>query len=259
MTAGTWWQRLAGSFMPATLAQKWKIPVAVCTNEHPVVMVWVEHRTDSATNLARTFYRDFALEDDSGTDFRQYKSAAMAATQSGRLIGVPFPVAPATTRHLFFRVIYHELGTDRSYPATVKFVNPLFDGAARPMATHALPFSVTQNNVKVTLGGLRRWRASGYRDGPARRSTLLRCQISDLQDSNRKWSVSRFNIVGVRGAIHPLSIGRLRPNGEWDEYEIAAALGTNEVWNLQLELVGSDAGSNQTRKVYVNVRARPTR
>jgi hypothetical protein len=34
MSAGTWWQRLAGSFVPATLAQKWKIPVGVCTNEH---------------------------------------------------------------------------------------------------------------------------------------------------------------------------------------------------------------------------------
>jgi hypothetical protein len=101
--------------------------------------IWPEH-----------FYREFALEDDSGTDFRQYKSAAMAATPSGRLIGVLFPAAPDTTRYLSFRVIYDEFGTDRSYSATVKFVNPLFDGSARPMETQALPFSVTASSCRKT-------------------------------------------------------------------------------------------------------------
>src|SRR5687768_14619086 len=103
MTRGTWWQRVVGPFVPATIAKKWKIPVAISTNTDPVLMVWVEHRTDASTNRGTTFYPGLALQDDSGTEFRHHKPA-MAATPNGQLIGVPFPAVPHLGPQLSFRL-----------------------------------------------------------------------------------------------------------------------------------------------------------
>ena len=276
MTGGSWWQRAVGPFLPATIARKWKIPVAIYTNTHPVLMVWVEHRTDSSTNRGTPVYHNLALQDDSGTEFRHYRPA-MAATPSGQLIGVPFPAVPRLGPHLSFRlVLVYRPRIDRSYSATVKFVNPLFDEALRPTTTHTPPISATQNNVKVTLASLRRWRTlgSGFGDGrEGRRTTLLRCQLNDLEDSDRKWNISQINIIGYRGALYQLQKGRGPTNRgwEWEEYEIDATLGTNQAWNVQLELSCNRPGSNDlrtvsaipvpalTRKIYVDLTVRPER
>jgi hypothetical protein len=245
MTGGTWWQRVAGPFVPAAMAKKWKIPVAISTNTDPVLMVWVEHRTDASTNRGTTFYPGLALQDDSGTEFRHHKPA-MAATPNGQLIGVPFPAVPHLGPQLSFRLaLVYASRFDRSYATTVKFVNPLFDETLRLTTTHTPPVSVTQSNVKVTLSTLRRWRTvgSGYGDGrEGRRTTLLRCQLNDLEDSDRKWNISRVSVIGYRGGLYQLSSGRRLTNRE--EYEIDATLATNQVWNLQLVLSCSRPGSN---------------
>ena len=267
MTGGTVWQRVVGLFIPATIAKKWKIPVAICTNTEPVVMVWVEHRTDSSTNRGKTVYHSLALQDDSGTEFRHYPPA-MAATPRGQLIGVPFPAVPHLGPDLSFRLaLVYASRVDRSYAATVKFVNPVFDNSFGPATTHTPPISVTQDNVKVTVASLRRWRTvgSGFGDGrEGHRTTLLRCQLNDLEDSDRKWTISQVYIIGYRGSLYPLRGGFRLSNRQ--EYEIAATLATNRVWNLQLVLTCNQPGSNNVdvtsalaRKVHVNLAVRPER
>jgi hypothetical protein len=262
MTGGTGWQRMVGPFLPAAIAKDMKIPVAVCTNSEPVLMVWVEHRTESSTNRGTTFYASLALRDDSGTEFRPYNRPATAATPGGELIGVAFPAHPHLGPDLSFRlVLKYPWRPDHTYAATVKFANPLFDDALRPTATHIPPISVTQNNVKVTVTSLRRWRTfgSGY-GSEVRRTTLLRCQLDDLEDSYRKWTISRVSIIGHRGRLYQLpGSGPLRTRGE---YEIDATLATNQAWNLQLVLSCNGPGSNDpptANAIPVNLTVQPER
>src|SRR5687767_11421031 len=113
MTGGTWWQRIVGPFVPATIAKKWKLPVAIYTNTHPVLMVWIEHRTDSSTNRSTSpimyggFFESgpFALQDEAGTELPQHFFAT-APTPNGKLIGIPFQAVPRLSRNLSFRLTF---------------------------------------------------------------------------------------------------------------------------------------------------------
>jgi hypothetical protein len=257
MTGGTWWQRLVGPLVPATIAKKWKIPVAICTNTHPVLMVWVEHRTDSSTNRGTSpiLYSGsfapapFALQDDAGTELPQYVAGATATTPSGKLIGIPFQTVPRLSRDLSFRLIFCALQPQRHYSASVQFPNPLFDKnwPGSPLNEHSI--STTQNNLRVELGDLRRWRRTGYSRGLSECGTLLQCQITDLEDSRRGWSVVSVNIPGENGAVYQCRTGHVGIREMWDEYEFHATLATNQVWPLQLELYRSLPGSNQCHTV----------
>ena len=251
MTGGTWWQRLAGPFVPATIAKKWKIPVAVYTNTHPVLMVWVEHRTDSSTNhgvypMSYGFVTPapFALQDDAGTDFPQL-IAAKATTPKGQIIGVPFQAVPRFSDNLSFRFTFSTLRPERHYSANVKFHNPLFDNKWRTTSVN----STTQNNLIIKLGDLRRWQISDYPGGPSENRTLLQCQITDLEDSSRGWLVVGVTIIGENGALYPCQTRRVGTDGKWDEYEFRPTLATNQAWPLRLELCRRLPGSNDLRTV----------
>jgi hypothetical protein len=108
---------------------------------------------------------------------------------------------------------------------------------------------------------LRRWRTfgSGY-GSEVRRTTLLRCQLDDLEDSYRKWTISRVSIIGHRGRLYQLpGSGPLRTRGE---YEIDATLATNQAWNLQLVLSCNGPGSNDpptANAIPVNLTVQPER
>ena len=257
MTGGTWWQRLLGPFVPSTFATKWKLPVAIYTNNHPVLMVWVEHLAASSTNWGTSpiLYSGsfapapFALQDDAGTELPQYAPGATATTPNGKLFGIPFQAVPRLSRNLSFRLVFNAFRSERLYSASVKFPNPLFDETWRrwPLKEHSI--ATTQNNLKIELGDLRRWGMTGYSGGLNDRTTLLQCHVTDLEDSSRTWSVFSVNIIGENGALYQCQARHVGTKGKWDEYEFRPALATNQVWPLQLELYRGLPGSNDLHTV----------
>jgi hypothetical protein len=251
---GNWAQRVAGQVLPEALARPLGIKVLAHTNSAPVLVVWLEHRQQTAASRRPSggyMATPVTVSDGAGTEFETAGSSFSVQGTNDLVEGYVFGCFPGASPMVDIRVRPFDYATKTSFDAAFRVRNPAY--VSRPPARQTVyPVRAQKDGLVFELTSFLPSAHPGKNLEATKDSSSwmrLAYRISDTIEPTSQWLVRQAFVRDASGGVYWPTATSSPGEAARTNFYFRGGLNTNLDWTLGLSLACSSYASNEVLAV----------